>query len=250
MVVLQPMEIYVDSDAKLTLHGLRQYYIKLAPAEKNRKLNDLLDALEFNQVVIFVSKVVRATELNKLLRECNFPSVVVHGRIKQEERIKRFKDFKEFHNRILVTTDVFARGIDIERVNIVINYDFPGDQHTYLHRVGRAGRFGTKGLAISFVSSEDDAKVLEEVQKKFEVDIPELPESINVTDYSTLPACCSRCPFGRHGADLVRCVRSELGATCGCSSRHLNISQISGASSNCTQHAIVLSCGITTLCWP
>lgn len=179
----EPMEIYVDSDAKLTLHGLRQYYIKLAPAEKNRKLNDLLDALEFNQVVIFVSKVVRATELNKLLRECNFPSVVVHGRIKQEERIKRFKDFKEFHNRILVTTDVFARGIDIERVNIVINYDFPGDQHTYLHRVGRAGRFGTKGLAISFVSSEDDAKVLEEVQKKFEVDIPELPESINVTDY-------------------------------------------------------------------
>lgn len=85
---------------------------------------------------------------------------------------------------------MFARGIDIERVNIVINYDFPGDQHTYLHRVGRAGRFGTKGLAISFVSSEDDKKVLEDVQKKFEVDIPELPESIEVTDYSA-----STCAF-------------------------------------------------------
>jgi len=80
------MEIYVDNDAKLTLHGLRQYYIKLAPAEKNRKLNDLLDALEFNQVVIFVSKIVRASELNRLLQECNFPSVVVHGRIPQAER--------------------------------------------------------------------------------------------------------------------------------------------------------------------
>lgn len=85
----EPMEIYVDNDAKLTLHGLRQYYIQLAPAEKNRKLNDLLDALEFNQVVIFVSKVVRANELDRLLRECNFPSVVVHGRIKQEERCVR-----------------------------------------------------------------------------------------------------------------------------------------------------------------
>lgn len=89
-----------------------------------------------------------------------------------------------------MTTDVFARGIDIERVNIVINYDFPSEQHTYLHRVGRAGRFGTKGLAISFVASEDDAKVLEEVQKRFEVDIPELPDSIEVSDYSTLCCCC------------------------------------------------------------
>merc|ERR1712072_325899 len=68
-----PMEIYVDDDTKLTLHGLQQYYVKLQEAEKNRKLNDLLDALDFNQVVIFVSKVARATELDRLLTECNFP---------------------------------------------------------------------------------------------------------------------------------------------------------------------------------
>merc|ERR1739848_787891 len=73
-----PVEIYVDDDTKLTLHGLQQYYVKLQEAEKNRKLNDLLDALDFNQVVIFVSKVARATELDRLLTECNFPSACIH----------------------------------------------------------------------------------------------------------------------------------------------------------------------------
>jgi ATP-dependent RNA helicase UAP56/SUB2 len=115
-------------------------------------LNDLLDALEFNQVVIFVSKVARANELNRLLDDCNFPSICIHSGMKQEERIARYKSFKDFNKRILVTTDLFGRGIDIERVNIVINYDFPDSSDQYLHRVGRAGRFGTKGLAISFVS--------------------------------------------------------------------------------------------------
>jgi ATP-dependent RNA helicase UAP56/SUB2 len=78
-----PMEIFVDDDTKLTLHGLQQYYIRLDEAAKNRKLNDLLDALEFNQVVIFVSKVNRAIELNRILEECNFPSIVIHAGLKQ-----------------------------------------------------------------------------------------------------------------------------------------------------------------------
>lgn len=83
---IQPMEIYVDDETKLTLHGLQQYYIKLAETEKNRKLNDLLDLLDFNQVVIFCSKVDRAVELDRLLNLCNFPSLVIHSRLKQEER--------------------------------------------------------------------------------------------------------------------------------------------------------------------
>lgn len=178
-----PMEIYVDDDTKLTLHGLQQYYIKLGESEKNRKLNDLLDALEFNQVVIFVSKVARANELNRLLTECNFPSICIHSGMTQEERIKRFKSFKEFNKRILVSTDLFGRGIDVERVNIVINYDFPDNTDQYLHRVGRAGRFGTKGLSVSFVSSPTDAEELAKVQARFEVNIPELPEQIDMSSY-------------------------------------------------------------------
>lgn len=178
-----PMEIYVDDDTKLTLHGLQLYYCKLKEEEKNRKLNDLLDALEFNQVVIFVAKVQRAKELNRLLTECNFPSICIHASMKQEERIAKYKSFKDFNARILVATDLFGRGIDIERVNVVINYDFPNDSDQFLHRVGRAGRFGTKGIAISFVSSDGDQEILDKVQSRFEVNIPELPDEIDMSTY-------------------------------------------------------------------
>ncbi|GAQ84878.1 DEAD/DEAH box RNA helicase family protein [Klebsormidium nitens] len=178
-----PMEIYVDDEAKLTLHGLVQHYIKLEEKEKNRKLNDLLDALDFNQVVIFVKSVSRAAELNKLLVECNFPSICIHSGLTQEERLNRYKNFKDGLKRILVATDLVGRGIDIERVNIVINYDMPENADSYLHRVGRAGRFGTKGLAITFVASEEDVKILNDVQERFEVDIKELPEQIDTSTY-------------------------------------------------------------------
>jgi len=85
----------------------------------------------------------------------------------------------------LVSTDIWGRGIDIERVNIVVNYDMPDSSDTYLHRVGRAGRFGTKGLAITFASTDEDAKILEDVQSRFEVSITQLPETIDVTSYMT-----------------------------------------------------------------
>lgn len=86
--------------------------------------------------------------------------------------------------RILVATNLFGRGMDIERVNIVFNYDMPEDSDTYLHRVARAGRFGTKGLAITFVSDENDAKILNSVQDRFDVNITELPDEIDLSSYS------------------------------------------------------------------
>jgi ATP-dependent RNA helicase UAP56/SUB2 len=118
------------------------------------------------------------------------------------------QDFKEFNSRILVATDLFGRGIDIERVNIVINYDMPDDSDSYLHRVrwmwqrvcwkkkysslyiqvARAGRFGTKGLAISFVASQDDATILDKVQERFEVNVAELPAVIEHADYTGMVA--------------------------------------------------------------
>merc|ERR1711979_91127 len=178
-----PHEIRVDEESKLTLHGLLQYYVKLTEKEKNRKLNDMLDALEFNQVVIFVKSVQRAIALDKLLVECSFPSLAIHSGLGQEERIARYKQFKEFQKRIMVSTDLFGRGIDIERVNIVIDYDMPTDSDSYLHRVGRAGRFGTKGLALTFVSTDEDTEVLKKVQERFEVNIEEMPKQIDTTSY-------------------------------------------------------------------
>eukprot|EP01006_Ploeotia_vitrea_P043798 TRINITY_DN66780_c2_g1_i10.p1 TRINITY_DN66780_c2_g1~~TRINITY_DN66780_c2_g1_i10.p1 ORF type:complete len:345 (+),score=87.01 TRINITY_DN66780_c2_g1_i10:142-1176(+) len=178
-----PVEIYVDSEAKLTLHGLQQYYVKLTDAQKNRKLNDLLDALEFNQVVIFVKSVQRSTALAELLRDCSFPAVYIHSGMSQPERISVYSEFKAFKSRILVATDLMGRGIDIERVNIVINYDMPDSADTYLHRVGRAGRFGTKGLAITFLSTNEDEESMKAVQKRFEVEVKELPARIDVATY-------------------------------------------------------------------
>merc|ERR1712013_861979 len=115
------------------------------------ELNELLDALEFNQVVVFVKSVQRAIQLDKLLQECNFPSVAIHAGMKQEERIKMYQSFKDFKHRILVSTDIWGRGIDIERVNIVFN--------------------------------DEDAKTLEDVQSRFEVSITQLPEAIDVSSY-------------------------------------------------------------------
>lgn len=192
-----PHEILVESETKLTLHGLLQYYVKLEEKNKNKKLIDLLDTLEFNQVVIFVKNVKRALALDGILRDCNFPSMTLHQlpeefkhKAKKTEvpnathsRIQRLQLFKDFHKRILVTTDLFGRGMDVERLNIVINYDIPEDDIMYLHRVGRCGRFGTKGLAITFVSSDEDQKTLAKVQSRFEVNLKELPVSIDTTSY-------------------------------------------------------------------
>merc|ERR1712086_982287 len=155
-----PLEVFIDDEAKLTLDGLQQHYVKLAESEKNRKLFDLLDALEFNQVVIFVKSVQRCIALATLLKEQNFPAVDIHR-----------------------ATNLFGRGMDIERVNIVFNYDMPEDSDTYLHRVARAGRFGTKGLAISFIADEEDEKIQKSVQDRFEVDITELPDEIDLSSY-------------------------------------------------------------------
>merc|ERR1712025_788599 len=167
----KPMEIYVDDQAKLTSSGLLQHYVNL-PEEKlkNRKLFDLLDNIDFNQVIIFVKNKKRAEALAKILNNGQFPTTFIHGRMEQPDRIRRYEEFKNYGKRILVSTDLMGRGIDIDKVNVVVNYDLPPldmyreneslsydascdkavDQ--YLHRVGRAGRFGIKGLAITFIS--------------------------------------------------------------------------------------------------
>ena len=107
----------------------------------------------------------------------------------------------------MVATDIFGRGIDIERVNIVVNYDMPDSADSYLHRVGRAGRFGTKGLAVTFVSSAEDSEILNKVQERFEVNITELPEHIETTTYSTSP---------RHAVSSLTLTRSDFVSIAAC----------------------------------
>jgi len=133
-------------------------------------------------------------KLTELLKNKMFNPICIHSKLNQEERIKNYDLFKSNSSRLLVATDLFGRGMDIERVNLVINYDFPMDRESYLHRVGRAGRFGTKGLAINFVRTDEeevtgkeerktDKEVLMDVQDGFKMKISELPTQIDTVLY-------------------------------------------------------------------
>ena len=186
-----PLEIYVDQQSKLTLHGLLQYYISVDESAKSRKLIDILDSVDFHQCIIFVSSVHRCETLHLLLRKCQFPSVAVHSQMNQTDRLQTYDKCKTQNYKIVVATDLFGRGIDINHINLVIQYDMASDADTYLHRVGRAGRFGNKGLTICFISPEKrhsgrtgkeffDMDILKAVQSRFELHMTEL------TDLSTL----------------------------------------------------------------
>ena len=181
-----PLEIYVDQQSKLTLHGLVQHYITVAEKDKSKKLVEILDTIDFHQCIIFVNSVMRCEALNALLKKCKFPSVAVHSQMTQQERLKTYDECKSQNSKILVATDLFGRGIDINHINLVIQYDMATDADTYLHRVGRAGRFGNKGLTICFVNDEKrssaqkkeyvDGDVLADVQARFEIHMSELSE--------------------------------------------------------------------------
>lgn len=182
-----PEFVIPDSETKLKLEGLVQYHVRIDEAKKNRKLHGLLRNLEYNQCIVFVKSLQRCKKLHEVLIENNQPCSMVHGKIPVEKRMEIFNSFKEWKTRILVCTDVYGRGVDFEKVNIVINYDLPDAKHggadQYLHRVGRSGRFGTKGLAISFVSSSEDQDVIRQVQSRFEAEISELPDQIEKSRY-------------------------------------------------------------------
>ena len=174
-----PKMIVINEEKNLTLHGLQQFYIKVNEAMKNRVLFSILQKVSYDQVIIFCSRVDRAKFLDKILQETKFESVAIHSDMGQSDRIELYSKFKKGEKRIVVTTDLMARGIDIERVNLVVNYDMPETSDTFLHRVGRAGRYKTKGNSVSFVVESKDMEVLKEIQNRFVVQIEELPETFD-----------------------------------------------------------------------
>ena len=119
------MEVYVDDEAKLTLHGLQQHYVKLKDSEKNRKLFELLDVLEFNQVVIFVKSVQRCMALAQLLIEQNFPAIAIHRGMTQEERLSRYQSFKDFQKVSLSFSFLFSGYIVHEYSGLGTKYQLP-----------------------------------------------------------------------------------------------------------------------------
>jgi ATP-dependent RNA helicase UAP56/SUB2 len=181
MFTQNPLEVIIGDDTKLTLHGLQQYYVELQENEKSRKLFNLLTTVEFKQAIIFVNTIQRCIALTDILNSLKFSVTNIHSSMTQEMRLYSYQLIKNYKKRILITTKMFDRGIDFERVNLVINYDMPDNSDTYLHCVGRAGRFGTKGIAVTFVCGHVDSIIYKEVQSRFDIKLSELPETIDIS---------------------------------------------------------------------
>ncbi len=183
----KPVEIIVKEENKEHLEKLQQFYVKLKEDEKNKKLLDVIDKVQFNQVIIFVNNIQRCEALSDILTQNGIPSIAIHADLPQEERIAKFDAFKDFKKRIMVATELYGRGVDFLKVNTVINYDMSTDAEAYVHRVGRAGRFGTKGITITFLASEEDQKVFDDLLKKYpNIKADALPDVIDKSIYSKL----------------------------------------------------------------
>jgi ATP-dependent RNA helicase DDX6/DHH1 len=140
---------------ELTLKGVSQFYAFVEERQKVHCLNTLFSKLQINQAIIFCNSVTRVELLAKKITELGFSCFYIHARMYQSHRNRVFHDFRNGACRCLVSSDLFTRGIDIESVNVVINFDFPKNSETYLHRIGRSGRFGHLGLGINLVTYED-----------------------------------------------------------------------------------------------
>ena len=127
------------------------YYKIISERQKFPMLCTMLDRINFCQAIIFANRIDKVKNLEELLTERLFNPISIHSSLPQQERLKRFDEYRQRVSQILVATDLFGRGVDLTNVNLVINYDFPTETDTYMHRVGRAGRFGGKGLVINFV---------------------------------------------------------------------------------------------------
>ena len=169
-----PIKILVKNE-ELTLQGISQYYINLNDdSEKYDTLKDIFQTLTISQSMIYCNSTRRVDDLEEAMLEDNFPVKKIHGKMSSEERKQTHKEFKSGSCRVLITSDLFSRGIDVQQVSVVINFDIPKSECTYLHRIGRSGRWGRKGIAINFQTKYDVDK-LKYFQEYYNTVIEEMP---------------------------------------------------------------------------
>jgi len=172
-----PMRILVKRD-ELTLEGIKQFFVAVEKEDwKFDTLCDLYDTLTITQAVIFCNTRRKVDWLKEQMTQANFTVVSMHGEMPQEEREEVMKKFRAGEFRVLITTDVWARGLDVSQVSLVINYDLPNNRELYIHRIGRSGRFGRKGVAINFVKN-DDVRILRDIEQFYSTQIDEMPMSV------------------------------------------------------------------------
>lgn len=174
--MINPTRILVKHD-ELTLEGIKQFYVNVRENQyKFLTLCDIYQNLSIAQSIIFVNTKKCAEILNKKLTEKGFTVSMIHSEMEQTERTEIMTNFRAGSTRILISTDLLARGIDVHQVSLVINYDIPSDKECYIHRIGRSGRFGRRGRAINFATDRDLWKI-EDLQRYYETQINELPEN-------------------------------------------------------------------------
>ncbi|EDK43231.1 eukaryotic initiation factor 4A [Lodderomyces elongisporus NRRL YB-4239] len=172
-----PVRILVKKD-ELTLEGIKQYFINVEVEDyKFDCLVDLYDSISVTQAVIFCNTRSKVEFLTNKLREQKFTVSAIHADLPQGERDTIMKEFRSGSSRILISTDLLARGIDVQQVSLVINYDLPANKENYIHRIGRGGRFGRKGVAINFVTDKD-VGMMREIEKFYSTQITEMPADI------------------------------------------------------------------------
>ena len=174
----EPAKILVKNQ-ELTLEGIHQYYVAVEKEEwKIEVLLNLYANLDINQALIYCNTKKRVEELEKVMTEQDFVVSIMHGEMDQVKRDIVMKQFRQGAVRVLITTDLLARGIDVQQVGLVINYELPIQKENYIHRIGRAGRFGRKGTAITFVLPKD-ARFLKDIQDHYNTQIDEMPTDLD-----------------------------------------------------------------------
>lgn len=173
----EPVKILVQRD-EITVDAIRQFFVAVDKEEyKFETLCDLYDTMTIAHAVIFCNTRKKVEWLSRRMTQETFSVSSMHGEMPQAERDIIMKDFRDGKSRVLITTDVWARGIDVEQISLIINYDLPMAREQYIHRIGRTGRFGRRGIAISLVKKEE-LKTLKDIEQFYSTQIEELPSNL------------------------------------------------------------------------
>ena len=177
-IMRNPVRITVLAE-KLTLDGIRQFYVALDDdRQKYDTLKDLYNGITFSQCIIYCNSKERVQDLYEAMVQDQFPVCCIHSNMDKSERAKAFAEFRTGNARVLISSNVTARGIDIQQVSVVVNFDIPRDKSTYIHRIGRSGRWGRKGIGINFVTRRDSMN-LRTIQDYYRCQINELPGDLS-----------------------------------------------------------------------
>jgi ATP-dependent RNA helicase len=175
----EPLTILVKRD-ELTVDGIKQFFVGVEREDwKYNTLGDLYESLSISQAVIFCNTRFKVDWLWEKMVISKFTVSSMHGDMNQSERECVMSEFRCGNSRVIITTDVWSRGLDVMHISLVVNYDIPNSRELYVHRIGRSGRFGRKGVAINFVKS-DDIRILRDIEQYYSTQIDEMP--MNVAD--------------------------------------------------------------------